>query len=386
MLQLQTQNIDICRISKLLVKYKIKASITNQVITLDGDVSDELLTQLCGNIDINAVQNFISLEPLYVPKETSFFKSEERIQSENVDKPEMVENPQTPPTLSHQYSEYDLIYPEVKRGEVYLCDFGEPYGSEQGFERYAIVVQNDGGNLHSSTTIVLPCTTKHKPEIPTHYHCRFSSQNMIDYDLARVGSMKNVIMAEQIQTVDKTRLRKYIGTLKPDFMKILQDKIDVSLNLSREVKVIAEHKRPITKKAAVESETLRERKDVNMVQVQLLSIVDINELLKISQSNSTDEVKTQRILELFGFDFNKNGVQYLFKAIIASPKDAYFNLETLSESISKNESIDKEEIKRLIVARVKETFGYRKAPTIDFIRLVNNFLVKQEVYYEEINI
>ena len=26
---------------------------------------------------------------------------------------------------------YDLLYPTVKRGEVYLCDFGKPYGSEQ---------------------------------------------------------------------------------------------------------------------------------------------------------------------------------------------------------------------------------------------------------------
>lgn len=79
---------------------------------------------------------------------------------------------------------------------------------------------------------------------------------------------------------------------------------------------------------------------------------------------------------MFGFDFKKNGVQYLVKAIIASPKDAYFNLETLSESVSRTESIDKEEVKRLIVARVKETFSFRKAPTIHFIRLVN-FLLKQ---------
>ena len=73
----------------------------------------------------------------------------------------------------------------------------------------------------------------------------------------------------------------------------------------------------------------------------------------------------------------------LFKA---SPKNAYFNLETLCESVSQKEGIDKEEIKRLIVARVKETFCFRKAPTIDFIRLVNNFLAKQEVSNEETNI
>ena len=392
MLQLQTKANDICRISKLLVKYNnIKASITDSVITLEGDVSDELLTQLCSGIDINVVQNFISQEPLYVPKETSFITSAESIQTEVVEKPkqvettvveetEKVETTQTIPTLSHHPSEYDLIYSEVKRGEVYLCDFGEPYGSEQGFKRYAIVIQNDDGNLHSPTTIVIACTTEHKKRLPVHYHCTFSSRNMIDYDLARVGSAENVIMAEQIRTVDKTKLRKYVGTLTPEFMKIIEDKIDISLHLSRKVKTIEKKvyvDRPVPQKTIVDPKAPKKCKDVNMAQVRLLSLVDINELLKISQSYSSDDIKVQRILELFGFDFKKNGVQYLLKAIIASPKDTYFNLETLSESVSKTEGIDAEEVKRLIVARVKETFSFRKAPTIDFIRLVNNFLVKQ---------
>lgn len=393
MLQLQTKANDICRISKLLAKYNnIKASITDSVITLDGDVSDELLTQLCSGIDINVVQNFISQEPLYVPKETSFITSAESIQTEVVEKPkqvettvveetEKVETTQTIPTLSQHPSEYDLIYSEVKRGEVYLCDFGEPYGSEPGFKRYAIVIQNDNGNLHSPTTIVITCGTEHKKRLPVHFNCTFSSRNMIDYDLARVGSAEIVIMAEQIQTVNKTRLRKYLGTLTPEFMKIIEDKIDISLHLSRKVKTIEKKvyvDRPVSQKTIVDPEAPKEHKDVNMVQVQLLSFVDINELLKISQSYSTDDVKAQRILELFGFDFKRNGVQYLLKAIIASPKDAYFNLENLSESVARTEGIEKEEIKRLIVARIKENFGFRKAPTIDFIRLVNNFLAKQE--------
>ena len=399
MLQLQAKFIDICRISKLLVRYNIKASITDSVITLSGDVSDELLTQLCSGININAVQNFISEKPLYVPTETTSAKSAERIQTEVVEKPSEVETTQVeetlkvdttqpPPTLSHHTSAYDLIYSDVKRGEVYLCDFGEPYGSEQGFKRYAIVIQNDDGNLHSPTTIVIACTTEHKKRLPVHFHCTFSSRNMIDYHLARVGSEENVIMAEQIRTVDKTRLRKYLGTLTPDFMKIIEGKINISLHLSRKDKTIVNQEKLYinNSNAMAKMETPKERKDVNMTQVQLLSFVDIKKLMRISQRFSTDEVKAQRILDLFGFDFKKNGVQYLFKAIIASPKNAYFNLETLSEKISRTEGIEKEEIKRLIVARVKENFGFRKAPTIDFIRLVNSFLIKQEDNYEENNI
>lgn len=391
MLQLQTKNIDICRITKLLVKYKVKANISNQIITLDGNISDELLTKLCGNVDINGVQNFINQEPLCLPKETLFISSEHHIQSETLEDPKKIESSPKATTLSSQLPEYDLICSEVKRGEVYLCDFGEPYGSEQGLTRHAIVMQNDVGNLSSPTTIVIPCTTAQKNFLPTHYSFTFSSKNVVDYDLSRIGSQKNVIMAEHIYTVDKTRLRKYLGTMTPEFMEILQEKIDISLHLSRDVKTIVKQEKvyvnaPIQKKEVDDTKIPKERRDVNMVQVQLLSFVDINELLAISQSSSADELKAQKILELFGFDFKKNGVHYLLKAIISSPKDSYFNLETLSENVALNENVDKEEIKRLIVARVKETFGFKKAPTIDFIRLVNNFLLKQEDNYEKTNI
>ena len=400
MLQLQTKSINICRITKLLVKYKIKASITDSVITLNGDVSDELLTELCTSINVSAVQNFISQEPLSISKETSFIKSEECIQAEasaepetieakTVEEPKEVEPTRAPPILSNYLPEYNLIYSEVKRGEVYQCDFGEPYGSEQGFMRYAIIIQNDDGNLHSPTTIVIACTTEHKKVLPVHFHCQFSSKNMLDYDLARVGSDKNTIMAEQIQTVDKKRLRKYIGTLTPEFMRLIEEKVYISLGLRRNVTTIEKKvsiDKPLFPKTMVDLEVPKERRDVNMVQVQLLSYVDINELLKIARGHFTDEIKAQKILELFDFNFSKNGVQYLLKAIIVSPKDVYFNLETLCESVSEIENIDKEEIKRLIVARVKERFGFKKSPTIDLIRLINNFLEKQEVDHETTNI
>lgn len=381
MLQLQTKSVNIGRISKLIVKYNIKASVTNQTITLDGDISEELFTELFGNIEIQSVQNYIKEEPLNVTEEVSLLQSEESTKNEPVEETKQLEIPQIVPDLSNQTSEYDLIYSVVHRGEVYLCDFGKTYGYEQGLMRYAIVVQNDYGNLHSPTTIVVPCTTKTKKQFPVPLYCTFSSKNMVDYDFKRVDSKENVIMTEQIRTVDKKRLRKYIGKLTSDFMKFIDSKIEVSLSIDRSLKkginnekVYAKVPVLVSKDKMIIKETPPERKDVNTVQIKLLSLVDINELLNISQSTDTDKIKTEKILKLFGFDLNKNGVQYLLEAIIISPKDAYFNLETLSEKVSKKEGIDKDEVKRLIVARVKETFDFKKSPTIDFIRLVNNLI------------
>ncbi len=391
MLQLQTRKFDICRVSKLLVKYKIKASISDQVITLDGEVSDELLDELCNGLTISNVQNFSSEVFPLILNESDLPKSDDIVSSSTKGESVVKETSSHVALIPQITEEYDLLYPTVKRGEVYWCDFGEPYGSEQGYIRYAIVVQNDIANFNSSTTIVLPCTTSQKKRFPVQYNFVFSNENMIDYDVNRVGMKENVVMAEQIRTIDKTRLRKFIGTMTPEFMNEMQDIIDISLNLQRKEKVITKTEKvyvdkPVYINVPADTNTPKERKDLNMVQIQLLSLVDVKELFKIAQTRYSDKIKAERILELFGFNMQKNGVKYLFKAILISPKDAYFNLETLCDSVAKSEhNVEKDEIKRLIVARVKEQFKFRKSPTIDFIRLVNSFLIKKEDEQNEEN-
>ncbi len=58
---------------------------------------------------------------------------------------------------------------EVKRYDIVQADLSGTVGSEQGGIRPVLVIQNDVGNLHSSTTIVMPFSTKIKnPNQPTH--------------------------------------------------------------------------------------------------------------------------------------------------------------------------------------------------------------------------
>lgn len=358
MLRLQSEELlDICRISKLLVRYDVKANVTKKDITLDGEITDELLRKLLDIVPICKVQIF-----------------NDKIESkQNIEKHVKEEIIQQVTLVPQNIKKYNLLFPTVKRGEVYICDFGEPYGGEQGNKRYAIVVQNDSGNIHSNTTIVLPCTARHKKKLPVHQHFIFSKENMLDYDISCIGDKENIVMAEQIRTVDKTRLRKFLGTMTPSFMDEMQKIIDISLNL-RSI-----GKRESTGKTALDvPRTSKNRKDLNIVQMQILSFVDIKELFNIADSKESSEIKIEKILELFGFNMNKNGVQYLSKAILISLNESYFNLETLSESISKIEcGINKYEIKRLIVVRVKELFKLKKSPTTDFIRVVNSVLSKK---------
>ena len=50
----------------------------------------------------------------------------------------------------------------IKRGDIYYADLSPVVGSEQGGVRPAVIVQNNIGNIHSQTTLVMPFSTSLK--------------------------------------------------------------------------------------------------------------------------------------------------------------------------------------------------------------------------------
>jgi mRNA interferase MazF len=52
----------------------------------------------------------------------------------------------------------------VKRGEIYWVEFDPVKGSKQGGLRPALVIQNDVGNRHSPTTVVVAITRTLPPQ------------------------------------------------------------------------------------------------------------------------------------------------------------------------------------------------------------------------------
>lgn len=261
---------------------------------------------------------------------------------------------------------YNLKYPKVKRGELYICDFGEPYGSEQGYKRFALIVQNNVGNRTSPTTIVVACTTKAKNNLPVHYQFNLSPSIMKDYNEKRIGEevYGNIILAEQIKTVDKKRLRKFVGTMTDEFMDEVQRVIDISLDLKRE-----------------KTTPIRPVQDLSIIQIQLLAKANIEKLLEVSEAEESNEVKIEKILKLFGFNMKTDGIQYLTKAIYLAIRKDNFTIEELSEELSNEEKdINKEEIKERIISVMEEKLKFEKSVAIDFIRLVNILLNQKPVY------
>jgi mRNA interferase MazF len=113
---------------------------------------------------------------------------------------------------------------EVRRGEMYFADLSPTVGSEQSGYRPVLCVQNDCGNRYSPTTVVAAITSKPKKKMPTHY--MLPGLRGLD--------IPSVVLCEQIRTVDKSRLRTYIGTLDEITMKGIDRCITVSMGLHHE--------------------------------------------------------------------------------------------------------------------------------------------------------
>lgn len=114
---------------------------------------------------------------------------------------------------------------KVKRGEIYLANLNDAYGSEQARVRPVLVIQNNLGNKHSPTTIVACLTSKvnSKAHLPTHYLIRYNK------DL----KYQSIVMLEQIKVIDKSRFIKRITKLDKRQMARIDYQIKTSLALHK---------------------------------------------------------------------------------------------------------------------------------------------------------
>lgn len=97
---------------------------------------------------------------------------------------------------------------EYKKYDIVLVNFGTNYiDGEQGGVRPAIIIQNNIGNSHSSTTIVMPITSKiKKPDQPTHTLLLKNEDNGLTED--------SMVLGECMRQISKKRIIKYVGTVR----------------------------------------------------------------------------------------------------------------------------------------------------------------------------
>lgn len=159
---------------------------------------------------------------------------------------------------------------KINRGDLYYANLEdkEAIGSEQTGIRPVVILQNNWGNFYSPTVIIAPITSKQKAKLPTHILLK-KSKDRLEKD--------SIILAEQIKTIDKERLKCYTGKLNIEEIKKLDNALIIALGID-----ISETKR------------IYNNNDVNR-------IVDNKELYKVAKGKEEKtEFITRRQIASYG--------------------------------------------------------------------------------------
>ena len=104
---------------------------------------------------------------------------------------------------------------------MFYADLSPVIGSEQGGVRPVVIIQNDIGNKHSPTVIAAAITSQTgKNKLPTHIEIGMENSGL---------KADSVVLAEQIRTIDKSRLKEKIGHIEDDEV---MNKINSALGVS----------------------------------------------------------------------------------------------------------------------------------------------------------
>lgn len=110
----------------------------------------------------------------------------------------------------------------ARRGEIWLIDFGEPVGHEQGYRRPAVIISNDRLNdSRAGLAIVVPVTTTRRG-LPSHIELEPGSSGLTHTSYAK---------AEDVKSVSTDRLVRRLGTIPADRLNHAEHALRLLLGL-----------------------------------------------------------------------------------------------------------------------------------------------------------
>lgn len=111
---------------------------------------------------------------------------------------------------------------KFQRGDIYFVRLDSSTGSEQSGTRPAVILQNDVGNTYSPTLIVATLTSKTEKKAAQPTHCLVEPEKL----------EPSIVQAEQIFTIDKSRVQNFAGHLTLEEMSRVDDAVKISLALN----------------------------------------------------------------------------------------------------------------------------------------------------------
>ncbi len=110
----------------------------------------------------------------------------------------------------------------IRRGALFYADLNPVVGSEQGGIRPVLILQNDVGNHFSPTVVAAAITSrKAKNSLPTHV----SLENVPGL------APTSLLLLEQLRTIDRKRLRGYIGCINKEKMLEVNAPLAISVGI-----------------------------------------------------------------------------------------------------------------------------------------------------------
>lgn len=115
---------------------------------------------------------------------------------------------------------------EFRREDVVLCDLNPVIGTEQSGIRPVVIVQIDRANVASPHTIIAPFITKiRRATLPSHVFVPAGVEGL---------NQDSVVLCEQVQVLDKSRIVRILGNLDDSYMEDLAIAPTTILGLSIE--------------------------------------------------------------------------------------------------------------------------------------------------------
>lgn len=111
---------------------------------------------------------------------------------------------------------------QPRRNEIYMANLPVTAASVQYGRRPVLVLQNNTGNMYSSTTIIAPMTGRSKKTLPTH---------------VRIGpkcglSKSSILLCEQVMTIPTEILETKLGEITDEMtLKRIAEALRCSLDL-----------------------------------------------------------------------------------------------------------------------------------------------------------
>ncbi len=111
----------------------------------------------------------------------------------------------------------------IKRGGIYLAALDPVIGREISKTRPVVIVSNNKNNEFSGTVTILPLTSKKLQKIyPFEVYLTKGTGNLPKNSKAK---------ADQIRTLDKSRIAKFIGEIEKEKMDLIDMAISIHLDL-----------------------------------------------------------------------------------------------------------------------------------------------------------